>query len=184
MPTERQNALAARLGIELGDAPEPVATAIIYEVVGQLLTGASPPPNSAKQVSYAKLLGVDISRDSKNVASARISFAQAARTNSALAAMALKPGEYVVYEFLTPNPDGTRRKEFTIEEISSISKDGMVYFKNPARDLPSHGRCICGVRKLKSFKRGNSNRGMGRMSTSEFPIAVRRPRVMTTEPVA
>lgn len=142
MPTERQNALAARLGIELGDVPEPVATAIIYEIFEHLLTGRSPRPSSPKQIAYASSLGFDASGDSHRVASARIAWALAARTNSAVAAMALKAGDRVVYEFRTSRPDGSHRDEFTIEEISSVGKDGMVYFKSRERGAPARGRYI------------------------------------------
>jgi hypothetical protein len=74
MPTERQNALAARLDIDLGDAPAQVATAIIYEAVRDLLTGTSPRPCTAKQVSFAESLGIDVSGMAHEVAHAWISF--------------------------------------------------------------------------------------------------------------
>jgi hypothetical protein len=132
-PTERQIALAARLGIELGDSPESLADKIIYKAVQQQLTGETPPPATEKQVAFAQSLGIDVSHDSKAEAAHRISLVMSGRHDSAVAAKAFKTGDQVVYEFLTPNGDGTRRKDFTIETISSISADGMVYFKNPRR---------------------------------------------------
>lgn len=64
----------------------------------------------------------------------RIAFALSARGNSAVAAKAFKPGDLVVYELPSQKSHGTQ-KEFTIEEVSSISEDGMVYFKNPRRGI-------------------------------------------------
>jgi hypothetical protein len=133
MPTERQLALAARLGVEIGDEPPLIAETILTEAFYTLLTGHARRPASEKQIAYGRTLGLELVGASHEIAHARISWTVTAKSNSAVAAEVLKPGDKVTCESTAVLPNGARAATFTTEEISSIGSDGMVYFKNPSK---------------------------------------------------
>ena len=114
-----QNDLARRLRIEIDETSFAVAAAQIHEAVAPALwLGPDRDPATPKQIEYAALFGVDVTRDSKRVASAKIQEEQDERNKLLIEQMNLQPGSVVLWK---------RRDRRMV--ISSIAKNCRLWFK-------------------------------------------------------
>ncbi|RJX18294.1 MAG: hypothetical protein C4570_07020 [Ammonifex sp.] len=128
-PTAFQKQIAATLGIDISHDTRGVAAARIHTVVGPaILSKAAAYPASERQIDFARALGLNVSKDSSLVASAKIADELFVRNQAALEKLQLKPGETVRVRHRI-ELDGMTR-EWTEEfVISSIQPNCRIMFK-------------------------------------------------------
>ena len=128
-PSKEQRAIAKQIGVSLrrGDTIE-VAAARLLDAVGPAVLQEPIRSATQKQVDFGASLGLDVSTDSKRVASALITQALIDRNTRRIAELGLKPGDRVVC--VTDIDLGGRRfvdeREYA---ISSIHPHGRIFFK-------------------------------------------------------
>jgi hypothetical protein len=128
MATVLQVQIARMLGLDVtGDADE-VAAARIFDLVAPAIGDRPIRPSTDKQRAFAEALGVDVSLDSLRVASGRIQTTLRTRNLEAVARMGLVAGAIVILERNLEH-DGARCCTREAAAVSSISEDGIVYFR-------------------------------------------------------
>ena len=114
-----QRDLAHRLGIRIDRSSFAVAAAQIEEAVSPALyLEPDRDPATKRQIEYAQSFGIDVSKDSKGVASAKIQVQQDSRNKVLIEKMRLAPGSVVVWKW----------NQRTMV-ISSIADNGRIWFK-------------------------------------------------------
>jgi hypothetical protein len=154
-PTALQRRIAKALGVNISGDTERVAAARIREFVAPaMLEKSYAEQASEKQVSYGVMIGLDLSGLSKGLASAMIDDRHAELNAEALQRLALKPGDEVVHTS-TCRDEGSEFSWETNYIVSSIGKDGLVYFKG------GNGRCgwPTQIRHKNEEQAGSSNGG-------------------------
>lgn len=128
-PTDFQQDLAAVLGIDIGCDTREVAAARIHTFVGPaILSQPAQQPASKRQVEFASSLGLDVTRDSSLVASAKIADELFIRNKAELEHLDLAPGDRVRvrHKFEFGGEPQHRVEEFV---VSSIQPNFRIMFK-------------------------------------------------------
>ena len=114
-----QESLAYHLGVDIDRSSFNIAAAQLTDAVAPALW---PDPErstvSGKQIAYAEALGIDVSRDTKRVASVKIQERLDARNRRLIADLKLAPGCIVYWKKFEPEMI-----------ISSIAENGRLWFK-------------------------------------------------------
>jgi hypothetical protein len=130
--TEAQRKIADLLKVNISKDSRAVAAARIRSVVDFAINpNAKFRPVTQRQLKFAKSLGLDVSNDTFWVCIAKIGDRLGELNRQALDRLQLKPGDRVIKSSVV-NLNGTQHKikqEFT---VSSIGKNGRVYFKGGA----------------------------------------------------
>jgi len=131
-PTEDQKRIAALLGVNVADDSQRVAAARIREVVESAIhPGAHYRPATEPQIEFAESLGLVVKGDSLWVCSAKISDRLQELNQAALERLQLKPSE-MVRVTTTFQVGGEQHSETRVVQVSSIGKNGRIYFKGGA----------------------------------------------------
>lgn len=133
--SQNQINIGSELGLDVSRDSWNVARAklldLIGDAIGDLIKYTNP---TKKQIEFGKELGIDVSKNSFRVAIARIKDALTEKNLRAIEELQLVPGDQVVLtRWLNFNGISEKLKEKFI--VSSIRKDGLVYFKG------GNGRC-------------------------------------------
>lgn len=118
-----------RLGLDLAGETYAVAAAKILDVVGPAIGNVCRYEHpTEKQITFGNVLGLDLRSQTFRVASAMLEDALLDRNQRAIERMDLKPGDRVVkrHRFEHNGKVHKWEQEFV---VSSISSDGLVYFK-------------------------------------------------------
>jgi hypothetical protein len=127
-PSREQQDIAERLGLTIRGEPFEVVAAMIRDAVADAVGAETPCPSTAKQRRFAAEIGVDVQNATKRVASARIDEALKRKNAEALGRLRLKPGDAVV-QMVRFEYEGTWHVSERQAVVSSLGKDGRVYFK-------------------------------------------------------
>ena len=99
MISEQQRNIAIALSINIDNVTTfRVASAKIMDHIAPSVGEKEKMPPTESQIEYAKSLGIDVSRESKRVASAKIQDQLEKNNLSALKSLNLKPGDRVFYD--------------------------------------------------------------------------------------
>jgi hypothetical protein len=116
--SKAQLKIAQKLKIKIATDSFLVAAAQISSALSLVITGEKARPASDHQVSYASSLGLDVTKDSLEVASARIQERLNDRNAELIAEMKLTPGSRVFWK--------SWKREMI---VSSIAENGRLWFK-------------------------------------------------------
>lgn len=133
--SQKQINIGSKLGLDVYCDSWNVARAklldFIGDAIGDLVKYTNP---TKKQIEFGKEFGIDVSKNSFRVAVARIKDALTEKNLRAIEELQLVPGDQVILtRWFNLNSISEEFKEKFI--ISSIRKDGLVYFKG------GNGRC-------------------------------------------
>jgi len=119
--SKQQKEIAAALGVSIeGIKTFRVAAAKIMDFVAPSVGEKEQLSPTQSQLDYANSLNIDVSNDTRRVASAKIQDHLEIKNLEALKSLNLKPGDKVLYD------NGYMIKEHI---VSSIKEKGKVYFK-------------------------------------------------------
>ncbi len=147
--SQKQINIGSKLGLDVARDSWNVARAKLLDFVGDAIGDSVRYTNpTEKQIEFGKELGVDLSKNSFRVAFARIKDALTEKNLRVIEELQLIPSDQVIL---------TRRFNFNaiskkFEQkfiVSSIRKDGLVYFKG------GNGRCAW-AGKLRKIESNNS----------------------------
>lgn len=127
-PSQDQDHLARLLGINVAADTFAVAAARLLDSVATALGYDPTKSPSGCQISFAFSLGLDVTSDTKRVASAKIGGALFAKNQEAIAALNLEPGDHVVRVTQFEHNGALRSVELDFV-VSSIQPNGRVFFK-------------------------------------------------------
>lgn len=144
MATQFQIQLGAKLDIDISLFSQSIASAMILDAIGPAISENDRRNSTDKQISFAATLDIDVSKDSLRVASARISDILAFRNLEKIKLLNLKPGDLVAIDHGS-SQSNDRCTLFHI--ISSINKEGLVYFKG------GNGQCSWASRLRRPTKK-------------------------------
>ncbi len=126
MATQFQIQIAEKLDVDVSLFTQSVASAAILDVIGPAISEDARKDSTDKQIAFAASLDIDVSKDSLRVASARISDILISRNLEKIKLLKLEPGTLVAMDYKSPQGDDPFTRFFI---ISSINKEGLVYFK-------------------------------------------------------
>jgi hypothetical protein len=132
--TDQQRELASAIGLALtGAEPLAVTAAMLEEHLQPVILGRVPEPATDRQRAFLIELGsdeADNARLTKRVASAWIEHYLAVRAGNCLRQLMLVRDDAVIKRRVSRNPvDGHLYETLDYAVVSSISEDGMVYFR-------------------------------------------------------
>ncbi|MGR8981886.1 MAG: hypothetical protein ACU84H_17595 [Gammaproteobacteria bacterium] len=117
--TDFQKEVASKLGVPIDPSSFIIAATQLSEFLAPAFySEAEYKPATEKQVSYAASLGVDVSKDTRRVASARIQEKHDERSHALIQSMGLAPGVQVLWK---------ERERLMV--ISSIAQNGRLWFR-------------------------------------------------------
>ena len=117
---ENQIAFGLTLGLSVEGLTVRVALAMIHDFIYENFEGVELKEPTDKQIKFGEKFGVDFSNMSKNVAFAYITDILEALNLKSIEEQNIKHGDHVINK---------HDKAKTVHVISSISKDGHLYFK-------------------------------------------------------
>lgn len=127
-PSQDQLRLANVIGVDISTDTFDVAAARLLDYVATAIGYEPADTSSERQRSFSESLGLDVTGDSRRIASARIGEALLAKNRTAIESLNLQPGDRVirVTQFEHAGELRTFEQEFI---VSSIQPNGRVFFK-------------------------------------------------------
>src|SRR5213594_3953822 len=125
-PSDFQQEIAARLGVDVSGDSYDVAAARIMDIVALAVKQFPARASSAEQRKFARSVKLIVAKDSMRVASAKISDALLATNKKALDRLKLSKGDKVIFIEKYKAESGVY-KRMSEHVISSIGSNGRVY---------------------------------------------------------
>lgn len=133
--SQKQTNIGSKLGLDVARDSWNIARAKLLDFVGDAIGDSAKYTNpTKKQIEFGKQLGIDLSKNSFRVAVARIKDTLTEKNLRVIEESQLVPGDQVVLS-RSFNLSGISKELEQKLTVSSIRKDGLVYFKG------GNGRC-------------------------------------------